>query len=384
MRVGVIGGGVYGSSIAHFLTRFGEDVVLFEEGSLGGVSTSKSAGIVRHHYSNRNHIEIMTRGRQILQNLENHVGRDGGFCQNGYLGVVGAEHEETFREIVNIQQDIGLDVELVEPSDMKHYLPDIDTTDISTGSYESEAGFADPYQVATAFAKKAGQQGAEIHSNTTVTDIAINDGVVSAIESDSERHDVDYVVNAAGPYGHEIGTMIGLDLPLTWYEVKIAILTASEPYGVDYPTLADMEKAFYTKPEHGGEFLIGGFNDPKMDDPDEKYKTVTNDDLIDITEFLEYRLPGYADAKLANTWSGIITVSPDWHQIIGVPDGYENFYNIVAGSGHGFKEAAGFAESIAQEIAGKQPRFDLSPYRHERFETGDEIKGRYDSAGWLA
>jgi len=54
MRIGVIGGGVYGSSIAYFLTEFGEDVVLLEKGNLGGVSTSKSAGIVRHHYSNRN------------------------------------------------------------------------------------------------------------------------------------------------------------------------------------------------------------------------------------------------------------------------------------------------------------------------------------------
>jgi sarcosine oxidase subunit beta len=384
MRIGIIGGGVYGSSIAYFLSKFGEDVVLFEKNDLGGISTSKSAGIVRHHYSNRHHIEIMSRGREILEGLEDHVGRSGGFRQNGYLGVVGPEHEETLREIVDIQRDIGLDVELVEPDEMSEYLPGIDTTDISIGSYESQAGFADPYQVATGFAKRAGELGAEIHGNTPVTDIEHDDGTVSAVKTESDRHDVDYVVNAGGPYGHEVADMVGLDVPLTWYEVKIAVLTADRSYGSDRPTLSDMGKAFYTKPEQGGEFLIGGFNDPEMDEPDEQYETVTTEDLNKITEFLEYRLSGYADAKLVNTWSGVITASPDWHQIIGVPDGYDNFYNVIAGSGHGFKEAAGFAESIAQEIAGEKPRYDLSPYRSERFETGDEIQGRYDSAGWFA
>jgi len=42
------------------------------------------------------------------------------------------------------------------------------------------------------------------------------------------------------------------------------------------------------------------------------------------------RLPDFADAKVVESWSELITASPDWHQLIGTPDGWNNFY-VVAG-----------------------------------------------------
>ncbi|MDG5777332.1 FAD-dependent oxidoreductase [Haloarculaceae archaeon H-GB2-1] len=385
--IGIVGGGLYGSAIAYFLTEFGDEdtsVTVFEKDDLGGISTARSAGILRHHYSNRRHVEIVSRSREIMESLEDHVGHDGGFTQNGFLVGAGPEEADALRDIVAVQQDLGLDVELLDPQEMDAYLPALDADGFEVGAYESQAGFADPYRVATGFASAASSQGATIHTDTPVVDVERDGGEVTAVRTGEGRHEVDVLVNAAGPFGAEVAAMVDVDVPLSWYEVKVAVLTADTPYDADLPTFSDVDDAIYTKPEHGGDFIVGGFNDPPMDAPDAGFETMHDDDYETLVEWFDRRMPGYADAKVVDSWSGVITPSPDWHQIIGRPAGLENFYNAVAGSGHGFKEAAGFAESIAQDVLGRTPRFDLSPYRLERFAEGDELESRYSSASWLA
>jgi sarcosine oxidase subunit beta len=130
----------------------------------------------------------------------------------------------------------------------------------------------------------------------------------------------------------------------------------------------------YVKPEPGGEFIVGGIDRPRID-PERGLEGVDSEHLRRIGERLEYRLPEYADAAVVDTWSGEIGVTPDSNQIVGIPRGMENFFNMVGGSGHGFKEAPAFAESVAQQILALEPRFDLSPYRLERFDERSEFEG---------
>lgn len=252
MRIAIIGGGVYGSAIAYFLQRYGaDDVRLFEKNDIGGVSTSRSAGIVRHHYSDENHIRIVKRSREILENLDTYIGRDGGFKQNGYLAVAGPKNEESFREIVRIQKKIDLDVDLLEPADIEKHHPAISSEGLAVGAVEHEAGFADPYQVAVGFLNKARELGTEVHPQTSVVDIETEAGDVKAVRTENNQYDVDYVVNAAGPHGANIASMVGVDIPITWHGALVVVLTASEPYGPDLPTLSFIDDGLYTKPEQG-------------------------------------------------------------------------------------------------------------------------------------
>lgn len=377
MRIGIIGGGVYGSAMAYFLKRFGaDDIVLFEKGALGSESTGYSAGIVRHHYSNDIQIRMAKRGREILENLSYYVNNDGGFHQNGYLILANTETERKFRKTIRRQQALGIDVELVDPGELDGYLPGIDPQNVTIGAFEREAGFADPYLVTVGFAKKAQELGATIHTNTRVTDIRRNSDTVTHVITPDQTYSVDYLVNAAGPWGREIGDMVGIDLPLEHYESKIAVLQASQAYEANFPTLSDhsLKPDMYTKPEPGGEFLVGGIDRPQLDSK-ESLEGVNNEFLRLMSKRIEERLPGYADAKVVDTWSGVITVTPDAIQILGVPEGIDNFFNIVGGSGHGFKEAPAIAEAVAKTILGEDPGVDLTPYRLERFERGNGFTG---------
>lgn len=377
MKIGVIGGGIYGTATAYFLKRFGaESVTLFEKGQIAGESTGYSAGIVRHHYTHDVQIRMAKRGREILANLEEYVGQDGGFRRNGYLILADPDRESAFRRTVTRQRELGIDVEFVEPDELKAHLPGISSEGVTLGAYERDAGFADPPLVASGFADAAEELGATIQTATEVTDLERRNGTITGIETRDGTHSVDYVVNAAGPWGREIGEMAGIDLPLQWRESKIALLEASREYADSYPTLSDhsVKPEMYAKPEPGGEFLLGGIERPPVD-REAGLEGVTEAFLEAASKRLDHRLPGYADASVVDTWSGVITVTPDGIQIVGVPRGADNLFNLVGGSGHGFKEAPAFAESAAQTILGESPEIDLAPYALERFEDGETFDG---------
>jgi len=377
MRVGIIGGGIHGAATAYFLKRHGvDDVFVFEQNNIGGGSTGYSAGIIRYHYTNKTHINITLRSSKIIKDLEEYVGQTGGYHQNGYLILYPKDEEAELKDIVARQQSCGVDVTLVESTELQDYLPGIYSDDSVVGAFERNAGFADPYLVTTGFAKKAQDMGATFHTNTKVTDLHHEGDRIEYIETAAGTHDVDYVINAAGKSGAKIARMAGLSLPLEICESKIVVLTSERDYQMDYPTLSDhsMETDFYTKPESSGDFIIGGIDRPKIDEKTGK-EGVSEDFLMQVMDRLEKRLPGYADASVIDSWSGGISVTPDSNQIIGEPQGLNNFFNLVGGSGHGFKTAPAFAEATAKKVAGKDPGYDLSQYRLERFTEGEHLYG---------
>ena len=381
MRIAIIGGGIYGTAIAYFLEQMdsSHEVLLFEKDSISGVSTGKSAGIVRHHYSDEIQIRFAKRGRELLERLPELVGSDGGFYQNGYLILAGESNEDQFRKNVRMQKDVGLDVEFVDPDELDSIVPGLDSDGVAVAALEHEAGFADPYLVATGFANQARTLGAEIRTNEPVTDLELADGSVETVETASDRYDVDVVVNAAGPWADDVAEMAGADLPLTMYEAKVVCLSSGNDL-TDYPTVSDVDSGLYAKPELNGDFLSGGMEREgghRSVDDRRSLGGVTNDDLEMVGQMLDDRLPRYADADVVDSWSEVITAPPDWHQIIGTPPTVDNFYIVAGGSGHGFKEAPGFAESIAETILGRKPTISLDRYRPTRFETGDAFSGGY-------
>ncbi|ELY38914.1 NAD(P)/FAD-dependent oxidoreductase [Natronorubrum tibetense] len=378
-RVGIVGGGVYGLSIAYYLSEFGDDdleITAFERGALASETTGYSAGIVRHHYTNRVQIETAIRGRELLEGFESVAGGDGGFRQNGYLVLTDADGVDEFRALVDRQRRAGLEVDLVEATDLESFLPGIDPAGVALGAYEPQAGFADPYLVATDYATGARENGVEIRTATPVTDLVTDGTAVTAVETSEGREPVDIVVNAAGPWGREIASMAGVDVPLEWYESKVAVLRGDEPYGVETPTLSDHSESpdMYLKPEPGGDVLVGGIDRPPVDRA-AGLQGVDESFLRAVGDRLDSRLPTFADAAVVDSWSGVISVTPDSHQIVGVPTGVDNLYNALGGSGHGFKEAPAFGESIALSILGEDPRIDLEAYRLERFADGDALSG---------
>jgi len=386
MRVAIIGGGIYGASLAYFLSRNDScDVVLFEKGDIAGETTGKSAGIVRHHYSHSVHIKFAKRGSEILRNLEQHVGHDGGFHGNGFVSMAGPDRAKQFRKNVELEQAAGIDVEFIDPADASDYIPGTDPEGAVVAAFERDGGFADPYLVTTGFAQAATRLGTDIRTNTEVYDIGMDGTSVDTVTTSQGTEPFDIVVNAAGPGARAIAEMVDIDIPLQCYETKVVSLTSEKPYDIATPTLDDVSLDFWLKPEPGGEILAAGL-DPEWSEaeiqPGDKPSAVSSEEFLRLQEKIETRAPGYSDVRIVNSWTGVITAPPDWHQVVGQPDSVDDFYFLAGASGHGFKEAPGFAEMLAHEILDEDHQLNLEPYRPDRFQDDDLFTGGYGTGSY--
>ena len=382
MQVAVIGAGIYGTSIAYFLSKEPDiDVTLYDKNKIGGITTSKSAGIIRHHYSNKFHIELAKRGSDILNELDSHVGHDGGYHQNGHLSVASSEHEDELRHNVRLEQEAGVDVELIDPATITDYVPEASPKDVAVAALDHDGGFADPYLVATGFAQAASENGAQIRTDTEIVDFELANNRIKSVVTRTGSESFSVVVNAAGPGAKNVAAMADEDLPLQCYETKCVSLSVDQNYSIEKPTLSDVTLDFWIKPEpgDGNEFLAAGI-DPAWEhaeiEPGDKLASVTNEDFLKLQKKFKKRVPSFANAEVVDSWTGVITATPDWHQIVG-RSSVENLYHLVGASGHGFKEGAGFGEALAQRIVSDEPDHSLSHYRPDRFEDGELITTEY-------
>ena len=85
-------------------------------------------------------------------------------------------------------------------------------------------------------------------------------------------------------------------------------------------------------------------------------------------QFLEFAAP-FVPGLDAPSASAVCfyTNTPDEHFILDRHPQYERVYLVSACSGHGFKFAPAIGELVADEIAGRAPFTDLTPFRLTRF-----------------
>ena len=111
----VIGGGIIGASVAHFLTKLGYGrVALVEKSGICGGSTQYSAAHVRQHYSNEVAIRLAVRGAGMFANAEEELGGPVGFVQHGYMVIAPEEQAHAIRDVVPVQQRFGVQTEILD------------------------------------------------------------------------------------------------------------------------------------------------------------------------------------------------------------------------------------------------------------------------------
>ena len=90
------------------------------------------------------------------------------------------------------------------------------------------------------------------------------------------------------------------------------------------------------------------------------------------------RMPDMQDAYFRGGWSGLFTVTPDWHPILDKIPGHDGIYCALGFSGHGFKLSPAVGQAMSELIVnGHAADIDLSILRFNRFEEGDLLGSSY-------
>jgi glycine/D-amino acid oxidase-like deaminating enzyme len=375
----VIGGGIIGASVAHYLTELGYgDVVLVEKRRLARGSTQYSAAHVRQHYTNEVAIRLAVRAAGKFANAAEELGGEVGFVDDGYMVLATAEEAHAIREIVPYQQSLGVETRIIPLDEVSERWPELALDGVELACYEETSGWADPVRTVEALARSAERQGLEVREGCEVLGVAVAAGRVTGVATGDGEIATGVVVNATGPWGNTIGRMVGVEYPIRFSREHEAIFEAPAGFR-GLPVMSDSTQRLYFR-SVGPDRVLVGEGWPKTAEPadPETYDDGTDDahlermvpKLVRRVPALAERLtqPGFGGAFVTG-YSGVYDITDDWYPIVGEEE-VGGYYSAFGGSGHCFKLGPTIGESLAHVIAGSEAPVDIASLSGTRFAEG--------------
>ncbi len=366
----VVGSGVVGSALAYYLLKLGmRDVVLCEKTTFADGSTGRCGAGVREQWGSVGNCKLAQASIDMFEGLQAELGYDHPleFKQKGYLMVAHTETEwAQIQKNVRLQNSLGINSRLLTPDQALEIVPALNIQGMYGAAFNARDGHANPFHVTRAYLKAAERLGGEVNFFTEVTGIRVAQGRIASVLTDRGEVKTPVVVNAAGPSAAKIGEMVGVDLPL--YTQRHQILV-TEPVGwfLD-PMIMSFSKGIYCQQTPHGS-LVMGMGDPR--EPKGYDIGHSWEFLHKISRVMCSLLPLLEDVRVVRQWSGLYTVSPDAHPILGTVPGLDGYYHAVGFSGHGFMLAPIVGQLMAELICGRRPSIDIDDLDLSRFARGD-------------
>ncbi|MEP2640840.1 FAD-dependent oxidoreductase [Roseobacter sp.] len=370
-RVVIIGGGVIGCSVAYHLTKLGwKDVVLLERKQLTSGTTWHAAGLIAQLRASANMTKLAKYSQELYGNLETETGVATGFkrCGSITVALTAERREEIFRQAA-MARAFGVDVEEISPSEVKGRYAHLNIEGVTGGVYLDKDGQGDPANIALALAKGARQRGAQILERTQVTGIARDGRRATGVDwvqgAETGHITADMVVNCGGMWGHEVGRMAGVNVPLHACE-HFYIVTEAIAGLTQMPVLRVPDECAYFK-EDAGKILLGAFEPNArpwgMDgiSPDFEFDQLPEDfdHFEPILEAAVNRMPMLAEAGIHTFFNGPESFTPDDAYHLGLAPELDNFWVAAGFNSIGIQSAGGAGMALAQWMdAGEKP-FDL-------------------------
>jgi sarcosine oxidase, subunit beta len=381
----VVGGGVVGVAIAWHLARFGaRKVRLIERGTLGGGTTAQSSCILRTHYSVRENAALAHAALEVFADLPRYLEDPEaacGFTRCGYLIVApdGAP-AAAVRASLAMERELGIDAREIGADDARRLLPLLHLDDIACIGWEPDAGYADAYLTLSAFVRAGRRLGVTFEEGIAATGLVRDGARITGVETTRGRIDAGVVVSAQNVWTDELARWTGVPLPLVRSRHAVFTLAGPAPYTRDLPVLKDLASPskLYLRSYGGRELLVGDGNEGEtLDVPNIEQADVSLDHVLALGGEVAHRLPAFAEAGLAASWTGVYDVTPDWNPVLGALPGLEGLVVAYGFSGHGFKLSPVVGRLVAQMALGLPPDLDPAPYALSRFAGGRLLAGRY-------
>jgi sarcosine oxidase subunit beta len=352
VRTLIVGGGIAGCALAHYLAQEGETgIVLVEADELGSGSTGGSFGGVRQQFSTPLEIELSRRGLEFWRTAERVFDSPVPWHQNGYLFLSGnPDILGKLAEAAELQKQMGMtDVHVLDVDQVKELTPWVGTGGILGGTYTPNDGKVTPTEGVAALAKAARARGVRIREHWDLRSLE-RSGPVWRV-SGPETIDAGRVVLCTGYWSSELLRPFGLELSIRPVPLYAAI-TAPALMDQRVPLTIDMDSGLLIERESGG-LLIAilleenppGYGHAQM--------------LDEFADLARVRAPSLADVRIAKHVVANVDLGGDGHPYVGqVEDG---LWMVAGFGGHGVMHAPPVAELLAKMIVGRpDPTLDIS------------------------
>ncbi|MEM7499714.1 MAG: FAD-dependent oxidoreductase [Pseudomonadota bacterium] len=370
-RVVIMGGGVIGCSVAYHLAKQGwQDVVLLERKQLTSGTTWHAAGLIAQLRATANLTKLAKYSQELYGTLEDETGVATGFrrCGSITVALTEARREEIFRQ-ASMARAFGVEVEPIGPNEIRTRYPHLKTEDVLAGVWLPQDGQGDPANIALALAKGARQRGARILERTEVTGVVKDGKRVTRVEwaqgDETGGIEADHVVNCGGMWGHALGRMAGVNVPLQACEHFYIVTEAIEGL-TQLPVLRVPDECAYYK-EDAGKMLLGAFEpDAKPWGMDGIPRDFEFDQLPEDMDHFEpilekavERMPMLAKAGIHTFFNGPESFTPDDSYHLGLAPELDNYWVAAGFNSIGIQSAGGAGMALAAWMDTGEKPFDL-------------------------
>jgi 4-methylaminobutanoate oxidase (formaldehyde-forming) len=375
-KVVIVGGGVIGTSVAYHLTKLGwRDVVLLEQGKLGGGTSWHAAGLVGRLRTSNSMTRINKYTAELYSQLEQETGHSVGWKQVGSLIVAKSEDRMIqLRRTMAMAELFGVEAHLISPKAAQEKWPLLRVDDVLGAAWLPHDGKVIPKEVPVALARGAQSRGAKIIENIRVLGIESHAGQVTAVKTDQGNIKAEYVVLCGGMWTRELGLTCGVTIPLYPVEHHY-VVTEPLPGAFDeLPVGRDPDLCIYFRGEGDG-VMLGAFQESSkpwiVDKVPGKFSfQLLEPDWEKFTVPLangRHRIPPLEKCKFAKFVNGPESFTPDNNFIMGEAPEMRHLFVAAGFNSVGIASAGGAGKYLAEWMLAGEPTLDLWSVDIRRF-----------------
>ncbi len=372
----VVGSGGLGAATAYYLAkRGGLSVALLDKHGIGSQTSPRAAGMVSCVRKGDLMIKLIKDACRKIESFTEETGQPLDWVHSGSLKIARRPQDaDVIAADLQRGKRMGLDVEQISPNVACRLNPFLKPSGVITALRIGDDRYFDPAQVAVGFARGAQTKGAILLPKTDVTEVIIEGGKVTGVQTTKGPVQASVVVDAAGAWTRQVAEASDIRVPLVPTRQQLIVTEALEGARADLPMMRIMDAAVYIRPCQGG-FLWGVYEeDPRFFDMkvlgpafDVKDMPLDIEVLRRAAEEVKAQLPFLQTAKTREFRGGIPTMTADGHHILGPAPAAEGFFFASGCNVAGLSISPTIGEALAAWIVDGQPPIDLSPMSPARF-----------------
>ena len=349
----VIGAGIAGASVACELAAKHRVLLAERESQPGYHTTGRSAALFSETYGPPQ-IRALSRASRAFFD-----GPPAGFASapllspRGVLMIARADQVATLeRELATIA---GSGAQRLDVADARKLMPLVRQDYLAAAFHDTRATDIDVHALHQGFLKKFRVAGGHVITGFEVDRIEW-DGQTWHVASGDRTVRASIVVNAAGAWADEVGTMAGAR-PVGLVPKRRTALMIAAPEGAEiggWPMVVDIDEQFYLKPD-AGRFLISPADEtpsPPCDAQPEELDIAVCIDRIETAFDLSVR-------RVENKWAGLRSFVKDKTPVAGFDPEVPAFFWLAGQGGYGIQTTPALSRFAAALVNGEAPPADI-------------------------
>ncbi len=365
----IVGGGAIGLSVAYHLGVEGQRAVhLFEKNQISSGTSWHAAGIVGPLRSSLNMTRLARHAIELFPQLEQETGQSIGYRRTGGYWLAQTQERLTeLRRIGAVGAAVGLDTEIISPSELSRAVTFIQTDDLAGALWVAEDAQVSPVDLCTAYAAGAKSRGVVIEEHCGVDQFIVEQNAVKGVVlEDGRRFHSDIVVLCAGLWSRDLAATAGVRVPLQAVEHMYVVTEPMNSLPDPVPVIRDLDSDLYLKGDTG-KLVLGGFErnakpwDPESAGPHIPFLMFDEDwsHFEPIMRAGLKRVPELKNTGIHTFMNGPESFTPDTRPMIGESADVAGFYVAAGFNSVGVMSSAGVGHALAGWIQNGRPPYDL-------------------------